>query len=97
MGHSTVSYLSKLRRRLRLRIHSITWMELRQHDFPLLVVNKDHLVFGIFVLLLIFLLLFLSSILCISTIELLLVGLPLSYFSILSLKRYSPAFNKQKI
>lgn len=77
MGHSTVSYLSQLRRRLCLRVWSLRRMELRQHDFPLLVVNEDHLV-----LVLLVLLLFLSSILCISPIKLLLVGLQLSYFSI---------------
>lgn len=62
-------------------------MELRQHDFPLLVVNEDHLVFVLLVLLLLVLLLlvllvFLSSILCLSPIKRLLVGLQLSYFSI---------------
>lgn len=78
MGHSTVSYLSQLRGRLRLRVWSLRRMEFRQHDFPLLVVNEDHLVFVLLVLLL----LVLSSILCISPITLLPVGLQLSYFSI---------------
>lgn len=82
MGHSTVSYLSQLRGRLRLRVWSLRRMELRQHDFPLLVVNEDHLVFVLLVLLLLVLLVFLSSVLCLSPIKRLLVGLQLSYFSI---------------
>lgn len=57
-------------------------MELRQHHFPLLVVNEDHLVSVLLVLLLIFQLLFLPFIPCISPIKLLLVGPLLRFFSI---------------
>lgn len=82
MGHSADSYLSQFRGWFCLRGRSLKWMELRQHDFPLLIVNKDHLVFVLLVLLLTFLLLFPSPILRISLIKLLLVGLQLSNFSI---------------